>query len=102
MSSLVIPLKPADEIATGLRRAITSRGLCWSRAVTAAVFSAERVVHRLPELPLLRLRLVPVIRYFLTFRKTVLLAGGFRPGNVTRKAFCTAAIYFVSGYNLLQ
>ena len=95
MSSLVVLLNPADEIATGLRRALTSHGLCWSRALTAAIFSADRLVRRLPELPLLSLRLVPVIRYFLTFRKTVLLAGGFRPGNVTRKAFCTAAILCV-------
>ena len=95
MSSLVVLLNPADEIATGLRRALTSRGLCWGRALTAAIFSADRLVRRLPELPLLSLRLVPVIRYFLTFRKTVRLAGGFRTGNATRKAFCTAAILCV-------
>ena len=51
-SSLVILLKPEDEIPTGLRRALTSRGFCWSRALTAAIFSADRVVLRLPELPL--------------------------------------------------
>jgi hypothetical protein len=37
------------------------------------MFSSDRVVRRLPEFPLLQLRLVPSLEYFLTFFKIVVL-----------------------------
>ena len=44
--------------------------------------SAVRMVLLLPELPLLRFRLVPAFWYFLTFSKIVLGVGGLRSGNL--------------------
>ena len=58
-SNLVILLKPEHDIATGLRLALTSHRFCSSRVLTAAMFCSVHAVLRLPELPLLRLRLVP-------------------------------------------
>jgi hypothetical protein len=89
-SSLVMRLKAVEETCTGLRRALTSRGFCSSRRLTAAIFCWERAVLGRPELFLLRFRLVPCSEYFLKFCRIVLLLGGFRPGNLCRNAFCTA------------
>ena len=82
MSSLVIRLKLVLEIGTRLRRGLTS-GFCWSTSRTASIFSAVQMDHLLPELPLLRFRLIPAFKYLLTFLKIVLGAGGLRPGNLT-------------------
>ena len=55
--------------------------------MTVLMFTAVRAVLLLPELPLLRLRLVPAFWYFLTFSKIVLATGGLQFGNLSRKAF---------------
>ena len=60
MSSFVILLKLDFETATGLRRALTPRGVSANSSLTAAMFASFRVVLRLAELDLLRLRLAPV------------------------------------------
>ena len=60
MSSLVILLKLDFETATGLRRTLKPRGVSSNSSLTAAMFASFRAVLRLPELDLLRLRLVPV------------------------------------------
>ena len=86
-SNLVILFKPEDDISTGLRLALTSRRFCSSRVLTAAMFCSVLAVLRLPELPLLRLRPVPWLEYFLTFLKIVVLWGGSRSGNLAWKAF---------------
>ena len=59
MSSFVILLKLDFETATALQ-ALTLRGVSSNSSLTAAMFTSFRAVLRLPELDLLRLRLVPV------------------------------------------
>ena len=60
MSSFVILLKLDFETATALRRALTPRGVSSNSSLTEAMFASFRAVLRLPELNLLRLRLVHV------------------------------------------
>ena len=76
-------LKLEHKIPRPLRQALTFSGFSSRRFLTAASFSSDRATLRLPELPLLRLWLVPELRYFCTLRQIVLLDGTFRFGNLT-------------------